>query len=522
MVRTYISEFNYTNKFISYYQNEFYTIIIYKDSNCLKEVDVDMPKVDFKSCYTKVQNYYNITEDLIISIVDRTELSNPLTFYSFFHPVTGKILNATEVCKDDIIEVEESLDDMLDENHTYYDVQKDLTDQGINIFDPNDPFYTDLCYDFDNPLERDIPLNSRIEYFFPNVSVCDEGCEISGINLENMTAVCNCYFKDITSNSILGDLISDSAVGQIFDLINSSNLLVLKCVKYMFNNFASSIGGWISLVLIAGQIAMTLLYFLFELSKLKIGIYSLAKRYLAYISNLGKSSISYPPKRNISQSRGRNIRDNNNKKGNSNKNVDIFKSKDFDVKSDKIKLVDKKLDKNVISETKKINSDKELYHIKINTNEKSDKKENKKKSQNNISELSIDIKATSEDNDFFKDYLATSPDEMEYDDAIHFEKRTFSEHFMETLKEKQITAHTFISDDILKPKSMKIIVFILTVLFYFVVNGLLFSEDVIQELFDIDESEEHFFSFFTRSISRIIYSSLVAIVIGIITDFFFV
>ena len=521
LVRTYISEFNYTNKFISYYQNELYTIIIYKDTNCLKEVDADIPKVDFKSCYTKVQNYYNITEDLIISIVDRTELSNPLTFYSFFHPVTGRILNATEVCKDDIIEVEENLDDMLDENHTYYDVQKDLTDQGVNIFDPNDPFYTDLCYDFDNPLERDIPLNSRIEYFFPNVSVCDEGCEISGINLENMTAVCNCFFKDITSNSILGDLISDSAVGQIFDLINSSNLLVLKCVKYMFNNFATSIGGWISLVLIAGQIAMTLLYFLFELSKLKIGIYSLAKRYLAYISNLAKSNISYPPKRNISQSRGRNIKDNN-KRGNNNKSVDIFKSKDFDVKSDKIKLVDKKLDKNIISETKKINSDKKLYHIKINTNEKSDKNDNKKKSQNNDSELSIDIKATSEDNDFFKDYLSTSPDEMEYDDAIHFEKRTFSEHFLETLKEKQITAHTFISDDILKPKSMKIIVFILTVLFYFVVNGLLFSEDVIQELFDIDESEENFFSFFTRSISRIIYSSLVAIVIGIITDLFFI
>ena len=57
-----------------------------------------------------------------------------------------------------------------------------------------------------------------------------------------------------------------------------------------------------------------------------------------------------------------------------------------------------------------------------------------------------------------------------------------------------VTVLTSISDDILKPKSMKIIVFILTVLFYFVVNGLLFSEDVIQELFDIDESEENFFS----------------------------
>ena len=42
-----------------------------------------MPEVDFQSCYTKVKNAYNITEDLIIVIVDKKELSNPTTYYSF-------------------------------------------------------------------------------------------------------------------------------------------------------------------------------------------------------------------------------------------------------------------------------------------------------------------------------------------------------------------------------------------------------------------------------------------------------
>ena len=69
---------------------------------------------------------------------------------------------------------------------------------------------------------------------------------------------------------------------------------------------------------------------------------------------------------------------------------------------------------------------------------------------------------------------------------------------------------------------MKIIVFILNMLLYFVVNGLLFSEEVITELYEIDDNEEKFFSYFLRSIERIIYSTLVSIVIGIITDFFFV
>ena len=57
---------------------------------------------------------------------------------------------------------------------------------------------------------------------------------------------------------------------------------------------------------------------------------------------------------------------------------------------------------------------------------------------------------------------------------------------------------------------------------YFVINGLFFSEEVISELYNIDEDQENFFSFFPRSIERIIYCAIVSIVIGIITDFFFI
>ena len=110
---------------------------------------------------------------------------------------------------------------------------------------------------------------------------------------------------------------------------------------------------------------------------------------------------------------------------------------------------------------------------------------------------------------------------MEFDDAVVFDKRTFKEHLTECLKEDQIVAHTFLADDPLKPRTIKVIVFILNVILYFVVNGLLFSEAVISELFEVDEDDENFFSYFPRSISRIVYSTLVSIVIGLITDLFF-
>ena len=57
---------------------------------------------------------------------------------------------------------------------------------------------------------------------------------------------------------------------------------------------------------------------------------------------------------------------------------------------------------------------------------------------------------------------------------------------------------------------------------YFVVNGLFFSEEVISELYNVDEEKENFFSFIPRSLERLIYTTLVGIIVGIITDFFFI
>ena len=126
------------------------------------------------------------------------------------------------------------------------------------------------------------------------------------------------------------------------------------------------------------------------------------------------------------------------------------------------------------------------------------------------------------DNKFFEEYMSTSPDDMEFDDAVAKDKRTYCEHIVENLIEDQIILSTFISEEKLKPISIKIIIFILNVILYFVVNGLFFSEEVISELYNVDKEKENFFSFIPRSIERLLYTTLVSIIIGIITNFFFV
>ena len=90
----------------------------------------------------------------------------------------------------------------------------------------------------------------------------------------------------------------------------------------------------------------------------------------------------------------------------------------------------------------------------------------------------------------------------------------------EILKEKQMIMNTFVASDPLKGRFIKIILFILNICLYLVVNGFFFSEEYISELYNL-EKEDNFFSFFPRSIDKLIYSTIVSMVISYITDFFF-
>ena len=491
LVKSYISEFYYTEHYVSLYLNKIYSILIYKDSNCIKELAVEMPNVDFQSCYTKVQQAYGITSKLIIVIVDKKTASNPKTFYSFYHPTSGLKLNADEICKEESIIVKENLNSLLNKEDTHYEVQTSLTSQGINIFDLNDPFFTDICYDFENPMEKDIPLNDRIKDIYPDAELCDEGCQYKGINLADMTATCDCKFNDIANNNLVKDNeILDSAFGEVLDLINSSNILVFKCFKYMFKHFARSIGGWISLILIISHISMTLLFIFIGIPNIKMYIYSLTQNYINFIGNKIQPNPQLPPKRNFK----------------SHKNLNNITKK---IPPKPVKRNSETNFKNNSLEQQ--NKTKESEDLNVNT-----------EMELNKGDIKLDINPEKYDKNFFEEYMKTSLDDLEFDDAVALDKRKYCEHMRENLLEDQIIASTFIVEDPIKPRSIKIILFGLNVILYFVVNGLFFSEEVISELYNVNEDEENFFSYFPRSIERLIYTTIVSIVVAMIADFFFI
>ena len=146
--------------------------------------------------------------------------------------------------------------------------------------------------------------------------------------------------------------------------------------------------------------------------------------------------------------------------------------------------------------------------------------DSKKKIKNEL----VYLQKTNENEDkiFFEEYLAVNPDDMELDDALVEDKRTFSECLVENLKEKQMIIFTFFSTDPIKIRIMRIILLILNVNLYFVITGFFYDEEYIGELYTIKDEDENFFSYITRSTDKLIYTTLVNIIIGYIIELFFV
>ena len=117
----------------------------------------------------------------------------------------------------------------------------------------------------------------------------------------------------------------------------------------------------------------------------------------------------------------------------------------------------------------------------------------------------------------YKNYDEKELNELDFEKAIIYDKRTFCQIFWYILRQKQIIINTFCEKSQLKLFSIKLLVMIFSFTCYFVINGFLYNEDYIIILYG---EERNLRQYFTDSIERIIYASLVggliSFVIGII------
>ena len=488
-----------------------------------------MPKVDFGSCFEKVLENLNppTKDDIIIALIEKLnpQKKSTTSFY-FYHPNTGEKIDISTICKDEEVIVKENVLAQLNNSNVDIESALFLAEQNIDIFNISDEFYTDICFHFESPNGKDIPLKDRVQTYYPNISLCDPGCEIKGVNLTTMESICECKLNDILS---FGDnVLIQNTLGGITDIISSSNIMVLKCYKDLLDKkyFVKNTGGFIIIGITCCEIACSIALFAFNIFQIFKHLYNLTQTYIKSIGPKAKkinknhystikTTENAPPKKiekaNLEKRKLRNksIRnnkfkmislDNDNENDNNMQTLSTRKENEENISKRAFK-------KKKILEIKNKNASGEIQFYDIKETDQ-DLCSNKK-SQNLNSNFDIE------------EYLKPDLDDMEYDDAIKYDKRSFCLFYWERLKEKQMIINTFCNNEYLKPITVKLLLLLLNIDLYFIVNGLFYNEEYISNLFHSTE-EETFFSFLKRSVERIVYATIVGVIIEAIIGFIFI
>ena len=539
IIKIYSEEFSYTNNHVTQYSNkDEYNSIIFKNKKCINELNIDYPTINFGNCYDKVIGKYNITGELITVIINKNdEDNNPSTSYSFYDPNTGEKINTTEICKDDKILIVENILSFLDCNSTYHQSLLHLIEQGINIFNISDEFFLNLCYDYDFPTDKDIALQDRIKIFYPNISLCDEGCTITNVDLNNKTAHCECSFNDIsddyTKNNtskfhLIKDALIENLFGDLFDFFDKSNIAVNKCVENALKKITKLYGTYIILSLFFINIIFSIIFLLYSWKKLKVYIYDNTYNFIQSIEN-SINIIHMPPLRHKNIER----KENKDKTGiyHNENNEHIHITKNI-IKHNKKK---KKSKTGIYLKNNKIKNLNIIFSINKDQNKSSNKENNSRSTirlkhntskirLKNISKFKILQSLDKENNKlkkYFDEYFSTPLEEMEFDDAIIKDKRKFCEFFLDEMKDNQIILYTFCVYEPFKPRPIRIILFALNILFYFVIIALFINDDYISKVYYL-KGKENFLGFIPRTFDRIVYTTSISIAIEFIVGFFFV
>jgi hypothetical protein len=173
--------------------------------------------------YSKIDYIQNNTDAIN---VNATQVTSGVS-YNIYNS-KGKLLDLS-YCKNTSIILEIPLLNTSDINYTLYNT---LVSEGIDIYNPNSPFYNDRCFNFgDNG--TDLTLNDRRHDIYQNMSgYCqtsqgniNDNCNYTALNQQYV--VCQCLGN---TTEVSGGFVND-----FLNPLTSSNFMVILCIQKAFS-----------------------------------------------------------------------------------------------------------------------------------------------------------------------------------------------------------------------------------------------------------------------------------------------
>ena len=506
----YASKYGKSNNYITKLENEYYKIFIYNNDICLQKVSQDAKIVDFGDNFLSFLENDQLANPIITIITDKR--TNEST-YLFSDPRTGVPIDVlNDNLKNNQISVLEDIYSLL---YNFDDKVKEyiiyMLKQGIDLFDPNNEFYTNLCFYYDSPNDKDIPMKDR-PYFYAHIPKCESECKYQGIDFSRAKFKCECIFQSFSDSST-----STTPTGGIYskgfpETQSSTNIEVLKCTKDVFKNkyFKKCAGGIIMLLFTIGQIACTVLYFILDIEKIKKHVFSLFRAFKKYSNNNMKIEAN-PPKRNL---RNLKISNKENVSSKSDLNKDIILVNTINKK-------EKEKSKTNEKDYKKLNLN--VKNINENENENEGMKTQKISTEKNLTKSDESLGIIDKEEMYMKvlkEYINPEFDEDDFDEVLDKDKRSFFTFFAERCFKNQIFIKTFYIKHLFMPLAIKIMILILFIELYFVISALFYSQNYLSDRFFSDE-KEGFLTFISKRIGEIILTLLICGIIQCLCSYFF-
>ena len=149
-----------------------------------------------------------------------------------------------------------------------------MSEVNIDVFNPNDPYFNDICHLY-NKKETDNVLSSRRKSSFQNVTLCESNCIYKNIDFKSRRINCECSIKTHFNVTSLKK--------EQKNKIHYTNLYLSKCYKIFIDadNWKFNIGFWFSITVFTLELITC--------------IYACSTNFESLYSDLNKYQKSNPP-----------------------------------------------------------------------------------------------------------------------------------------------------------------------------------------------------------------------------------
>ena len=231
--------------------------------------NVNSSTIFLNNCEKIIRDIYSIPDDYGIPILKIETTDNHSDFmnvnYELLNPFNLSEKLNLDICENETIEIR--LPVTLKQYKS--DLINKVKEYGYNIFDPNDPFYNDICSVFAYN-DSDFSLAERKTLLdLSDENLCMKGCNYVNMDINTLRSICDCKIsnntKEDNKEQNIEEINSDSNSGNLIDSIkfeSTSNIRIVKCFKAIFNKklFTNNYGFYLMLMTNFFILVLLLLY----------------------------------------------------------------------------------------------------------------------------------------------------------------------------------------------------------------------------------------------------------------------